>query len=120
MSETKRPWTPGPWGYSHRRCPDEYHRTQVYDSTGATIATLEWHVVNPLAQTITTDRAENAALIAAAPEIFEALVDEAEYGQFYMACQEGRIERCRCETCRRKRYMQIRAKVLGGVAGETK
>jgi hypothetical protein len=90
MTETK--FTPGPWHQSHRECHDEGYRTQVYPANDPdnTIATLHWHSVK-ITSGFTTDREANAHLIAAAPELYEALelaldldenelVDFAKYG----------------------------------------
>lgn len=65
-------FTPGPWAQSHRKQPDGMWSTDVYDQKGETIATLAWHVV-PIKGGIATDREANARLIAAAPDLYEAL-----------------------------------------------
>jgi hypothetical protein len=94
------PWTPGPWSQSHRMRQDGTYFTEVYDAKGATIATLAWHVEDPLAETLTTDRAENARLIASAPDLYAALeqivlladgraVTANEIGDSYEAAREA-------------------------------
>ncbi len=64
---------PGPWYQSHRKCPDGNYRTQVYDSAGQPIANLAWHVADPTAAHLVTTRPYNAYLIAAAPDLLDAL-----------------------------------------------
>ncbi len=68
-------FTPGPWAQSHRRGCDELRRTQVYpiNDPDNTIATLHWHSVKTETG-FKTDREANAQLIAAAPELYEALI----------------------------------------------
>lgn len=68
--ETK--FTKGKWRQSHRVKPDGMYRTEVYDEEGKTICTLAWHKV-PIEGGYVTDREANAKLIAAAPEMFEAI-----------------------------------------------
>lgn len=70
MSETK--WTPGPWNQSYRLDQDGMYNTEVYDALGKTIATLAWHPV-PIKGGWATDRDANARLIAASPDLYEAL-----------------------------------------------
>jgi hypothetical protein len=76
--------TPGPWFQSHREIPndiDGMYATQVYTEDGKTIATLAWYempqrkeVVDGKPVLVTgTYREANAKLIAAAPELLEAL-----------------------------------------------
>lgn len=71
--------TPGPWEQSHRRSDrDGMYRTEVYTPDNGTgdgvIATLAWYP-KPIDDkgTIGTYRAANARLIAAAPDLLEAL-----------------------------------------------
>lgn len=65
--------TPGPWSQSHREGPDGMWNTQVYDDSGATIATLAWYPVELPNGVTTTAREANARLIAAAPDLLVAL-----------------------------------------------
>ena len=81
MSEQK--FTPAPWSQAHRICDEEgNYSTQVFSAeTGETIATLAWAKMPPKKVIIDgrskiqtgTYREGNAKLIAAAPEMFEAL-----------------------------------------------
>jgi hypothetical protein len=67
--ETK--FTSGVWLQSHRENKSTgMYSTEVYDSRGQTICTLAWHT-EP--ESTRTDRPENAALIAAAPDMYAAL-----------------------------------------------
>ena len=71
--------TPGPWEQSHRSGKDGMWRTQVYPANDVTneIATLSWHVVK-IHDGMCTDRAENAAFIAAARDLVPAMADRIE------------------------------------------
>jgi hypothetical protein len=74
-TESKVAFTPGPWTYSHRMIPgdkDGMYATQIYDCAGVTIATADWYPVRGT-RCVSTNREENARLIAAAPEMYEAL-----------------------------------------------
>lgn len=66
--------TPGPWHQSHRHCGCGMYNTQVYTADGETIATLHWYP-KPKDEngSIGTYREANARLIAAAPDLLEAL-----------------------------------------------
>ena len=66
-------FTPGPWFQSHREGDDGMYRTQVYDKNGETIASLAWYPYTVGNNTYTL-RDQNAKLIAAAPELLEALI----------------------------------------------
>ena len=70
MSEAK--FTKGPWNQSHRKTKSGGYSTQVYDSDGETICTLAWYPV-PTEKGFTTNRSENANLIACAPDMYEML-----------------------------------------------
>ncbi len=64
-------FTSGKWSQSHREYKNTgMYSTEVYDSRGQTICTLAWHT-EP--ESTRTDRPENAALIAAAPDMYEML-----------------------------------------------
>ena len=65
-------FTKGKWSQSHREGSDGMYNTEVYDDRGHTICILDWHT-EPNATR--TDRPENAALIAAAPDMY-AMVNE--------------------------------------------
>ena len=72
--------TPGEWKQSHRQIPnnkDGMYDTQVYTDDGETIATIHWYSKPPIIEnnvkTIGSYRKENAKLIAAAPDLLEAL-----------------------------------------------
>ena len=64
-------FTSGEWSQSHRQDSEGMYSTQVYDGRGKTICTLGWHT-EP--DSTATDRQENARLIAAAPDMYEALL----------------------------------------------
>lgn len=65
-------FTPGPWSQSHRKDKSGGYSTEVYDSNGETICTLDWYVV-PTEKGFTTNRDENARLIACAPDMYDTL-----------------------------------------------
>ena len=74
--------TQGPWSQSHRLNKRGSYSTEVYDSNGEEIATLAWYPVKTEFG-IGTNREANARLIAAAPELLEALqavLEKYEYG----------------------------------------
>ena len=69
--------TPGPWAQSHRETKGGMYSTEVYNEASLeTIAVLSWYK-KPKDEngSIGNYRAENAALIAAAPDLLKALVD---------------------------------------------
>jgi hypothetical protein len=76
--------TPGPWLQSHREKPDGMWATEVYDAAGETIATMAWYPVKTERGSFVTARESNARLIAAAPELLEALEESAEELQFVL------------------------------------
>ena len=66
-------FTSGKWSQSHREDKNTgMYSTEVYDSRGQTICTLDWHT-EP--ESTRTDRPENAALIACAPDMYKLLDD---------------------------------------------
>ena len=71
MSEAT--YTPGPWSQAHRIGHDGFYNTEVFDAAGETIATLEWYPKPTVNGVTGTYREGNARLIAAAPDLLEAL-----------------------------------------------
>jgi hypothetical protein len=71
-------FTPGPWIQSHRKLNNGNYSTQVYTKDGETICTLDWYPkdkgFDEKRRRVTgTYRKENAELISASPEMYEAL-----------------------------------------------
>lgn len=65
--------TPGPWLWGHRRGDGGMYNTEVFSATHGVIATCAW-TPQPRANGVTgTYRDANAHLIAAAPELLDAL-----------------------------------------------
>lgn len=84
-------YTPAPWFQSHRPIPhdkDGMYATQVYTEDGETIATLAWYAM-PKDENgrIGTYREANAKLIAAAPELLEAL-------EYFVKCHSKEYMKC--------------------------
>lgn len=80
--------TPGKWIQSHRMIPNDeegMYSTQIYTEDGETIATLSWYPNYEIKGQITTYRDENAKLIAASPDLLEALKDLVRY------CEENNV-----------------------------
>ena len=66
-------YTPGPWLHAHREGADGMFRTEVFSSEYGGIAICDWtpkHIGNGVTATY---RVANARLIAAAPDLLEAL-----------------------------------------------
>ena len=80
-------FTPGNWNQSHRKTRNGMYSTEVYSETGEAIAVVSWYKKPPRYEIICgkqvviteTYREANAKLIAAAPEMFEALKSIVEY-----------------------------------------
>ena len=74
--------TPGPWLWEYRRGGEGQYNMEVYSATHGVIATCAW-TPRPLGNGATgTYRDANASLIAAAPELLDALQAAVEmYGK---------------------------------------
>ena len=111
------PFTPGPWFHSHRKCDDGMHRTQVYDAVGKEIATLAWYPfphTGRLGRVVGTSRAANAALMAAAPDLLEAL-EAAQWSERWLDERDNRTMR-RCPICACAPYQGHRDDCVIGAA----
>ncbi len=73
MTEEKR--TPGPWAQSHRNNKRGMSATEIYDTSGETIATLAWYPVEKGNGVTATAREANAAFICLAVNNHDALVE---------------------------------------------
>lgn len=65
--------TPGPWQAKHRAGKDGMFRTEIFSSEFGGIATCNWTPKNCGNGVTGTYREANARLIAAAPDLLEAL-----------------------------------------------
>lgn len=65
--------TPGPWCCEHRKGSDSMYRTEVFSVEHGVIATCKWTPKNLGSGVTGTYREANARLIAAAPDLLEAL-----------------------------------------------
>lgn len=68
------PYTPGPWKTEYRKGADAMYRAEIFSEQHGGIATCAWtpkHCGNGVTETY---REANARLIAAAPELLEALI----------------------------------------------
>lgn len=83
-------FTPGKWIQSHRQIPNDpkgMYATQVYTEDGETIATLHWYPKPPEKVVFKgrnairrgTYRDGNAALISAAPDMLNALLEVRQF-----------------------------------------
>ena len=68
-----RRYTPGPWHATHRKGGDGMYRTEIYSTQYGGIATCEWTPKNCGNGVTATYREANALLIAAAPDMANAL-----------------------------------------------
>ncbi len=81
--------TPGPWACSHRLIfATGMYSTQVYDNNGETIASIAWYPIKN-GNVTSTNRDDNARLIAAAPAMLDMLIECYQFadatGRFEMA-----------------------------------
>ena len=65
--------TPGPWEAKHRAGHDNQYRTEIFSAEHGGIATCAWTPKNCGNGVTGTYREANARLIAAAPDLLEAL-----------------------------------------------
>jgi len=65
--------TPGPWKFSHRKGNDGMYRTEVFSDVHGGIAVCGWTLKHCGNGVTATYREDNARLIAAAPDLLEAL-----------------------------------------------
>lgn len=68
------PYTPGPWKTEYRKGADAMYRTEIFSEQHGGIATCAWTPKHCGNGVIETYREANARLIAAAPELLEALI----------------------------------------------
>jgi hypothetical protein len=66
-------FTPGKWSFAHRKTADGMFSTEVFCEAGKTVATLAWYPKPTVNGVTGTYREGNARLIAAAPEMLDAL-----------------------------------------------
>jgi hypothetical protein len=72
--------TPGPWATEYMKSSRGGYAQQIFDANGVLVATAAWYPVRVSESTTATNREANARLIAAAPDLLEAL--EAMYEMF--------------------------------------
>ena len=71
--------TPGPWATEYRATSRGGYAQEIFDSKGELIATAAWYPIKYSVTTTTTNREANARLIAAAPDLLEALIKALPY-----------------------------------------
>lgn len=87
MSGSKPAYTPGPWRVDPRHCCDVETLSGVQITAALSEAEVgeEWQIIGPCPS---LDEAEaNARLIAAAPDLLEALKRTLEYAEDHQAAQ---------------------------------
>ena len=79
-------WTPGPWVYEHRQDSfDGMFYTQVFTpDNGEAVATVHWYPEQKPYGVTGTHREANARLIAAAPDMAEALAGVEQTAREYV------------------------------------
>ena len=71
MTDTK--FTKGKWSTSYRKDSDGMYSQDVYDSNGKAICSCSWYQIDKGNGNTTTNREDNAHLIAAAPAMYKLL-----------------------------------------------
>lgn len=80
MSNETKQHTPTPWFQSHREGKDGGHRTEIYDTTGETVATLTWYAMPKNKDgVIGTYREANAKRIITCVNALEGIEDPEFY-----------------------------------------
>jgi hypothetical protein len=73
LDDAPATFSPAPWSQDHAPRKDGGYATQIFDNAGSAIAYLTWAPRPEVDGVIGTYREANAALMAAAPEMFDVL-----------------------------------------------
>jgi hypothetical protein len=107
-------WTPGPWRFVNHVAPVTISGQKIQcleveaDTDPLWIAKVQFHGPNIRS----TKGTANAQLIAAAPELYDALKEQREWTTSG-PCQLPMINPCRCADCKNRRADAALAKARG-------
>lgn len=89
--------TPGPWATEYRATSRGGYAQEIFDSKGELIATAAWYPIKYSVTTTTTNREANARLIAAAPDLLEAIEEALSHcgASGYLNCGKPATDKLR-------------------------
>ena len=113
MSEAK--FTKGPWSTDYRKDFRGMYNQDVFDKNGENICQCCWYPVKEGNAVTTTNREANANLIAAAPEMYDAIEAALRIDQLwtYDVCDEEHAAEAEALHSMRQKFIDALAKARG-------